>query len=471
VGEGSSAAYLVGVLKALFSSSVRCDLLVGRGVGALVAAFAAISAESRLFDENGLFDSFEVRRPFELRPPARVALVLVAVAFAAFAAPLALAIAAVVVLPVALLLIPGSPGVANTSSGADVIAAAIVSFLRAAEPLYLRAIALPVAAVFVAFLVLWGRAILRGGGLQTLAKSLGVTTPPFTLDPLRRKLVELLWQAVRGTSTEARPVDASQLSLAYTDMLEGNLGHGGFRELILYALDVDSGRENRFVLLKERYLKRWCDGVQQAGARERDREPIDLSREGKELLFDVIVAAASPLGLAHPVEIPLPLGTKAGGEVHGFVSSVVGAENAVADAIAAGAEQVLYVTSFMSGEALAGGTWERAGEISARLRLEQDMRYLGSEQNVPIFVIRPDRVRRSAFEFAGRARGALAGRAAKGKREGEEAPVSLRAVVAQGERDASRLFVRPALGVSILETGEQTIPITGDGISYGPREL
>ena len=103
-GEGASAAYLAGVLKALLAAGVRADLLMGRGIGALIAAFAAAGTEQRLYGEDGLFESFESRRPFELRVLTRVALALVGVAFVAFLAPLVLALVSLVAMPFVLLL-------------------------------------------------------------------------------------------------------------------------------------------------------------------------------------------------------------------------------------------------------------------------------------------------------------------------------------------------------------------------------
>ena len=44
VGEGTSAAYLAGALGALESAGVRVDLVLGKGAGAVVAAYGAIQS-------------------------------------------------------------------------------------------------------------------------------------------------------------------------------------------------------------------------------------------------------------------------------------------------------------------------------------------------------------------------------------------------------------------------------------------
>lgn len=469
-GEGSSAAYLTGVLKALVAAGVRVDIVMGRGAGALVAAFAAIGAEERLYGENGLFESFESRRPFRLRSLPTLALSLMGVAIAAFVAPLALGLASVVVLPLALFLPLFSSGSAEgSSSGVAVLAAWIAAFVAAAEPLYLRAFALPVAALFLAFLVVWGRSVWRGGGLRDLAREAGIASPPYDLRPLRRRLVELLWECARGASPESRPRDAKELSEAYVELLSGGLGQTGFRELVFYALDTDAGRETRFALLKERFFKRW------RGEIEHGAEPIDLAGAGKALVVDALLAAASPVGLVREVEIALPLGTRSGGEVHRFASSVLASGSGVADAVAAGAEQILYVTGSVPHEPARGNAWERAFEAAARARLDEDLRWIEIERRgeIPVFVIRPERTRRGAFEFPDRA--SRRGRFRPSARARAEAQgstgIELRALVAHGERDAGRLFVRPALSSDPAEPDERTVPIARDGLTAGPREL
>ncbi|MCP5117284.1 MAG: hypothetical protein GY953_41195, partial [bacterium] len=75
VGEGTSAAYLAGALKALREAGVRFDLLVGKGVGAIVAAFGAIQAGDKLYGRAGLLGSLAKRAPWKLRAPYRAALI------------------------------------------------------------------------------------------------------------------------------------------------------------------------------------------------------------------------------------------------------------------------------------------------------------------------------------------------------------------------------------------------------------
>jgi NTE family protein len=47
-GSGTTGAYHAGVLRALDESGVKLDLVVGSGMGAITAAFAAVAGGARL---------------------------------------------------------------------------------------------------------------------------------------------------------------------------------------------------------------------------------------------------------------------------------------------------------------------------------------------------------------------------------------------------------------------------------------
>jgi predicted acylesterase/phospholipase RssA len=48
-GIGTTGAYHAGVLRALDESGVKIDLVVGSGVGAITAAFAAVGGGAKLY--------------------------------------------------------------------------------------------------------------------------------------------------------------------------------------------------------------------------------------------------------------------------------------------------------------------------------------------------------------------------------------------------------------------------------------
>jgi hypothetical protein len=443
-GEGTGAAYLVGVMKALDAAGVRIDIVLGHGAGALVAAFSALSAEDKIDGENGLLEAVARRRPYRIAPLYRFAAYCLATSLAFFAAPVLLGLLAVVVLPIQALF----RGVLPEWAASPNWVSALVS---AAEPYYLPAVALPVIVLFAWFCarssrVLW-RHRARRPGLSVLFP------PPFDLAPLRELLMSRLWQLARGTATEERPRDRRALSEAYVQLLTSGLGQNGFRELVIYALDTDTGEQVPFVALKDRFAKKMSSNSGPGRS-----EPIDLSGEGASVLFDALIAALTPPGLVPEVGIRLPRGTKLGGEVHRFASSLSTGGEALSDAVATGAEQIFYVSSAATGARVSGTLWERISAGALRASLDRDLLRAASIPEVPVFVVRPDSERLAPFEIDGRPQ--LGG--------GRLLPSSL---VDQGARDVERLFVRPVLGEDLSPLPrEATVPVDREW-ERGPKEL
>lgn len=439
-GEGIGAAYLVGAMRALDAAGVRIDVVLGRGAGALVAAFSGLSAEDKIDGEGGLLDAASRVRPFRIAAVYRFAALSLAISFAFFAAPALLGLVSVVALPVQALLHGLFPAAAVSSPG-------LLSHLVAAvEPYYLPAVALP---LIVLFAVLSVRALrlLRREGLETLLPR------PFDLDPLEQILSARLWQISRGTATEERPRHRRALSEAYVKLLTSGFGQQGFREIVLYALDTDTGEEVPFVALKERFGKKMASDLDPGR-----KEPIDLAGEGGSILFDVLLAAVTPPGLAPEVAIPLPRGTKLGGEVHRFASSLSTGGETLPDAVAAGAEQVFYVTSAAASSRVSGNLWERISTSGLKASLERDLVWAAERTQVPVFVVRPDSERLAPYELSGRPQ--LGG--------GRLSPSAL---VDQGARDVERLFVRPVLGEELSSLPrEATVPVDREW-QAGPKEL
>ena len=75
-GSGSTGAYHAGVLRALDESGVKIDLVVGSGIGAVSAAYAAIGGGPRLYGEGGFWEGVRWGSFYRLRPtrPARARL-------------------------------------------------------------------------------------------------------------------------------------------------------------------------------------------------------------------------------------------------------------------------------------------------------------------------------------------------------------------------------------------------------------
>ena len=85
-GSGSTGAYHAGVLRALDESGVKIDVVVGSGIGAVTAAYAAVGGGPRLYGKGGFWDGVRWSSFYRLRPTVRLALALLGVSFAIFAA-------------------------------------------------------------------------------------------------------------------------------------------------------------------------------------------------------------------------------------------------------------------------------------------------------------------------------------------------------------------------------------------------
>jgi hypothetical protein len=444
-GEGTGAAYLVGVMRALDAAGVRIDVVLGRGAGALVAAFSGLGAEDKIDAEGGLLDAAARVSPFRVAPFYRFAGLCLSTSFACFAAPALLGLVSVVVLPIQSLVRGIAPAAAAGNPGW------LSDLVSAVEPYYLPAVALPVIVLFLAFTARCLRLLWRARGRRPGLSDL--FPPPFDLDPLERILSSRLWQLSRGTASEERPRDRRALSEAYVQLLGSGLGQQGFREIVLYALDTDTGEEVPFVALKERFAKKMA-----ADPPPGRREPIDLSGEGASVLFDALIAALTPPGLAPEVGIRLPRGTKLGGEVHRFASSLSTGGAAIPDAVATGAEQIFYVTSAAAGSRVSGSLWERVSIGALRASLERDLLWAAESTDVPVFVVRPESERLAPYELQGRPQPG-GGR------------LSPSALVDQGARDVERLFVRPVLGEELSPLPrEATMPVDREW-EAGPKEL
>lgn len=445
-GEGTSVAYLVGVMRALDAAGVRIDLVLGRGAGALVAAFSAFHAEDKISGEGGLLEAFAREKPFRVARFHRFAISCIATSFFFFAAPALLGLVAIVLFPVQALLRELLPA---GSAAAPSLLSVLVTALA---PYYLPAVALPMIVLFIALATKK-----LGGASRERARSFSVTeeltSPALDLAPLAHALELRLWQTVRGASADETPKDGTALGKAYAELATQGMGQHGFREVVFYALDTDVGEEVPFVLLKERFSKKL-----EARSGPGRSEPVDLGGEGAPILFDALMASVSPPGLVPEVAIRLPRGSRFGGEVHRFASSLVSGRGALADAVACGAEQVIYVTGAHRGERASGSVWERLVATALKTSLEDDLFWAASTSGVPVFVIRPDAERVSAFEVAGRAQPG-----------GERLAPGV--LADQGARDAERLFIRPVLGEEAALLGPETTVPVDRSWRAGPSEL
>jgi predicted acylesterase/phospholipase RssA len=462
-GTGLAGAYHAGVLKALDESGVKVDVVVGTGAGAVAACFAAVAAGPGLYGPGGFWDGLRWDGLFRLRPLVRVALLLLGCSLGVLAVPLILAVLAGVLFPLVLvadLAFPGAPARALAMLWAP-------DALRAP---YLAALAVPIAALAAVMAVAALGAWLRDR--RRFAERF-----EWLLDdtPARARLIQHLGDAVRGAATSELP-GTGDLGPRFVAVAAENLGQPGFRELVLRATDLETGGPVVFTLLKEEH--------QAAHAATRRGIGVVPLRTQPKALTEAVLASLLP-PLAAPVQrLVFPRGGPHAGETHRLADGTLTGSCGIADALAAGAEQVVIVTPTpeearalprrRGPRALADAllaTLERRGlelELAETERLNRVVGTLGHPmengtrawqdpatgrlyREVSIWLVRPDQRRLGPLEFDG---------AQDPATEVLEEPSDL---VDQGHRDAYRQFVEPVVGAAPPEpraSEERRIPET-----------
>src|SRR5436190_12812822 len=72
IGTGTAGAYHAGVLRALHEAGVKLDVVAGRGIGVVGALFAAIDGVQRLWEDNGLWRTPDLRSLYRWSGVARI---------------------------------------------------------------------------------------------------------------------------------------------------------------------------------------------------------------------------------------------------------------------------------------------------------------------------------------------------------------------------------------------------------------
>ena len=447
-GSGTSGAYHAGVLKALDESGVKLDLVVGSGAGAVAAAFAAVAGGPKLYGPDGFWSDAGWDAFYRLRAPARVALVLLGAAFGVFLLPLALAAVAGMLFPLILVADLVSPGLPARLVGDAWSAPAA---LRAP---YLAALAVPVFALCALAILYLAR--LYVGDRRRFAEAFESL---LDAQPARDRLSRSLWEVVRGAATSSAP-PPTDLSRRYVALLTENLGQPGFRELIVRTADLEAGAALPFVVLQA------AASPSLAGRKQPPR--VDLRASGYDaLLFDAVFTGLLPPLVAPVRRIAFPRGGLYAGETRRITDGTLATGCGLAEAIAAGAEQVIVASAAPEAPGLPPrrrGARALADAVLASLErqsLEADLQVaertnrmietVGHHtqeggrawedpatgqvlREVGLYVIRPDRRALGPLELDG---------AQDPTTEVKETPSDL---LEQGYRDAYRLFVEPVVG-------------------------
>jgi hypothetical protein len=330
-GSGTAGAYHAGVLKALDESGVKIDVVAGSGAGVIAAVFGAVAGGAQLYGPGGFWDGVGWSSLYRLRWSVRALLGLFLLAFVLFLFPLLIALlVGVLAIPVLLLdlVVKG-------------LVERLVSELAALPPLlrsfYTAALSVPSFAVSLLALAFGLRALItRRRRAAELFEALLDTKP------LRERLLKRLWEVARMAGIAEGSVGEEELSKRYVASLSEGLEQPGFRELILRVADLDSGQVLAVTLLRDAQRA----ALQAQIARSRHRLLIDLQAAGNEgLLCDAVLTGLLPPGVAPVRRYSFPKGTAFAGETHRLAESTLTLGTGMAEAIAAGAEQLILVSA------------------------------------------------------------------------------------------------------------------------------
>ncbi len=457
-GSGATGAYHAGALRALDESGVKIDLVVGSGVGVIAAAYAAVMGGAKLYGPDGFWSGVRWRSLYRVRPSVRLALGLLAVSLGIFAAPVLLGLALGIFFPLVLIADRVLPGVA----------ARFVAFLWVApEELsgpYLAAQAIPVFGLALLAIVSVAYLLLRDRRRFAEAFEAFLDARPGLL-----RLRGGLAKVAAGASIGDRP-SGPDLGRRYTSFLAENLGEPGFRELVLRTADLDSGEALSFVLLRD---------AEAGGPVERQGAllgAVDLRLAGHQgLFFDALAT-----GLLCPLSMPLrrvsfPKGAVHGGETHRLTDGSFVPGAGIAEALAAGAEQLIVVLGVPETSTPLARRRGPLARIDASLRtleaqavreidaVERWNRLVGTlghrspsgrgawedpatgevHEEVDLWVIRPSRRALGPMELDG------------ARDPATEVVQTTDDLVELGFRDAYRQFVEPVVGQSPLPEREE----------------
>jgi hypothetical protein len=327
-GSGSTGAYHAGVLRALDESGVKIDIVVGSGIGAVTAAYAAVGGGARLYGKHGFWEGVRWDAFYRIRPTVRLALALLGVSFAIFALPVLLGVVLGLLFPLLLIADRVAPGIASRTLSLLWVAPEVLS-----GP-YLGAQAVPVFAL--AMLAIATVAVVY---LRDRRRFPEAFESFLDAEPGLARLRHGLWEVARGAALSGRPPSEAELGRRYVSLLAENLGEPGFRELVLRTADLDRGDALAFALLRDGGSLASPPG---GGALA---EAVDLRAPGHDALFFDALAT----GLLCPMAMPLrrvtfPRGAPHAGETHRLTDATFVRGSGIAEAVAAGAEQVIVVT-------------------------------------------------------------------------------------------------------------------------------
>jgi hypothetical protein len=441
-GTGTAGAYQAGVLKALTEAGVRIDIVAGHGIGVVTALFAAVDGGARLWASDGAWQHKKVGRFYRFRPAVRAVAWAAAAALGLVVVPMALFAAGTFVYLISFLL--GLVGFTQAAAVAEGYTALVRdAFLPHRLPTWIPQLALILLGLlFVFILVASRRARTRGRQREIGRFWWRVFGAPLTATGVVRFWVSNLWQLLVGGAkvSEPEPVD---LARRYADLLGDNLGQPGFREVVATVHDLDSRQDVTMAALVEPYRKLFFSpSAGTADGAPRASETFDLLGPDRDHVIDVLAASLCLPVAMSPWAVTLAPEGYWQGETHRYCDRPGSLGRVLDDVAAAGAEQVIVVSSASTvarPHALASfrldgfgklGEWTASQDAAATREAVAVRR--GQFRN--LHLIHPAHNPTGPFDFDG------------AYDERSDRVQGLAEVIARGYEDAYHQFIEPVVG-------------------------
>jgi len=343
-GTGADGAYHAGAMRALQEAGVKIDIVGGRGMGAMSAVLAAVDGSAQLWEPGGFWRSEPVSQLYRWRWPFRLLRWLAIGLVAVFAIPAAVILLGLVVYVIALVL-----GMSGLDAGARFVQAFLqtltLAFSPGALPTWIPRLATLLAGA--ALLTLAGGAWLAWWQAPLYRRSTGgrawaLLGAPLDASVAVQHATESVWRLLKGGAAIKTP-DPGDLSRRYAELLAENLGHPGFRELLLVVHDLDAHRDLVFGLLRDPFRRALFPPP--GGVSSRRAEAHDLSSGTQAFTADVLAAAMSVPGVSDPRLVQFSPESYWRGETHRLCDRPACLARLLEEAAAAGAEQVVIVAA------------------------------------------------------------------------------------------------------------------------------
>jgi hypothetical protein len=347
-GSGTAGAYHAGVLRAIAEAGVRIDLVAGHGAGAVGAFFTAIEGGPALWNPDGFWRQKPVAKFYRWRPAVRAIGWACAAALGLVFVPLLGLVAGLAVYPASLLLslLGLEAGRSLAGSYSAIVAEA---FSPGGLASWVPRLSLLLAAVVLAALGLAAaRTRIPGRNRERGSFWWRIFGAPIDGAGVSDYWQSALWRLITGGARVPRP-GRLELSRRYSELLTENLGQPGFREVLVLVHDLDTRRDLVMAALAEPYRRAFFGRRTGAGsAPARAGETLDLAGAERDHAMDVLAASQRLPVVTEPWPVTFAPESYWRGETHRWCDRPGGLARVLEEVQAAGAEQVIVVSTVTS---------------------------------------------------------------------------------------------------------------------------